>query len=273
MLLDNKHRPESSTVLVPMFYPPLPPEAFASQKSLGSPLTVTSPQSRPSPVVPGQSFSQIRLDTHFTDITGTYYVDPKPPITELTNKGKKSRRAKATPDAIFHSRSGKIILDLATTGLVSDVPKATVVVGSKSGNITLNLLPADDSRPRFDLEVKSHSGTVVVFIPKTFAGAIQLRTKSGHLEYLPAITRQVQPVKETDQESLVLFGKQNGPSSQLPSDFCNIMSGSGKIVVGLRGEDTYVEEPGLWQRLGGFLKGDSMDGQRSRASSRPSSPS
>ncbi|KAJ7759276.1 hypothetical protein B0H16DRAFT_1689192 [Mycena metata] len=249
--------------------PPLPPEAFVSQKSLGSPSVVTSPESRPSPVVPGPSFSQIRLDTHFADITGTYYVDPKAPITQLSNKGKKSRRAKSTPDAIFRSRSGKIILDLATTGLVGDVAKATVIVGSKSGNITLNLLPADESRPRFDLEVKSRSGTIVVFIPKTFAGAIQLRTKSGNLEFLPAITQQVQAVKDTDQESLVLFGKQNGPSSQLPSDFCNIMSDSGRIIVGLRGEDTYVEEPGLWQRLGGFLKGDSRGKSLQLTSSPP----
>jgi hypothetical protein len=86
-------------------------------------------------------------------------VDPKNPINELTNKGKKSRNKKAIPDAIFRSRSAKISIDLATTGLVRDVPKASVIVLSKSGNITLNLLPAEEARPRFDLEIKSNSGT------------------------------------------------------------------------------------------------------------------
>ncbi|KAJ7180701.1 hypothetical protein C8R46DRAFT_1070300 [Mycena filopes] len=246
----------------PSVLPPLPPDAFPSPKS---PATA-------SPIVPGPSFSQIRLDTHFSDITGTYYIDPKPALKQLTNKNKKARRVKATPDAIFHSRNGKILLDLATTGLVSDVPKATVIVASKSGNITLNLLPAGEIRPRFDLEVRSKSGTVVIFIPRTFAGAIQLRTRSADLEYLPAITRQIQVVKATGRESLVLFGKQNTPASQLPSDFCNITTHSGKIVVGLRGEDTYVEELGLWQRLGGLLKGDAGKSSDQLARSRPPSP-
>jgi len=203
------------------------------------------------------SFSQIRLDSHWADITGTFYVDPKNPINELTNKGKKSRNKKAIPDAIFRSRSAKISIDLATTGLVRDVPKASVIVLSKSGNITLNLLPAEESRPRFDLEIKSNSGRVVVFLPKTYGGAIQLHTRSGTLEFLPALKEHIHVVKSTDTESLVLLGRQSTPSSQLPSDFCHIRTRSGKVLVGLRGEDTYVEELNLWQRIGRSLKGES----------------
>lgn len=125
----------------------------------------------------GPSFSQIRLDTRFHDITGwhlciicsqphllhtgTYYVDPKNPITELTNKQKKPRK-KAIPDAVFRTRSAKITITLATTGLVQDVPKASVVVTSKSGKITLDLLPAEETRPRFDLDVRSNSGKCVL---------------------------------------------------------------------------------------------------------------
>ncbi|KAJ7833485.1 hypothetical protein B0H13DRAFT_2110963 [Mycena leptocephala] len=180
------------------------------------------------------SFSQIRLDSHWADITGTFYVDPKNPINELTNKGKKSRNKKAIPDA-----------------------KASVIVLSKSGNITLNLLPAEEARPRFDLEVKSNSGRVVVFLPKTYGGAIQLHTRSGTLEFLPALKEHIHVVKSTDTESLVLLGRQSTPSSQLPSDFCHIRTRSGKVLVGLRGEDTYVEELNLWQRIGRSLKGES----------------
>ncbi|KAJ7504385.1 hypothetical protein B0H11DRAFT_2221801 [Mycena galericulata] len=226
--------------------PPLPIEAQLSSTSLDA---------RPPPTTPGPSFSQIRLDTRYADITGTFFIDPKQPISQFTNKKNKSRK-KSIPDAIFRTRSGKIALELATTGDARDVAKASVIVVSKSGKTFLNLLPADESRPRFDLEVKSNSGNVVIFIPKTYAGAIQLHTKAGSLEYLPAMSDLVQVVKSTDKESLVLFGKQTASSTQQSSDFCHVQTRSGKVVVGLRGEDSYVEEPGLWERIGGYLKGD-----------------
>ncbi|KAJ7115958.1 hypothetical protein C8R44DRAFT_675483 [Mycena epipterygia] len=221
--------------------PPLPVEAEEQTTTL---------ETRPS-ITPGPSFSQIRMETRYADINGTFYIDPKSPI--YTNK--KSRK-KPIPDAIFRTRSGKIALELATTGNVVHVAKAAVIATSKSGSITINLLPTDETRPRLDLQVNSNSGTVLIFVPKTYGGAIQLHTKSGSLEYLPAMSDHIQVVKSTDTESLVLFGKQTAPSSQIPSDYCHIRTRSGKVIVGLRGQDTYVEEVGLWQRIGGYLKGD-----------------
>jgi len=230
----------------PSVLPPLPLEAHESQET------------RPSLAVPGPAFSQINLDTRSDDITGTYYVDPQKPVSELTNKkSKKKDRKKKVPDAMFRTRSAKIAIDLAITGLVRDVPKASVVVTSKSGNIILNLLPADDeNKPRLNLDISSNSGTVVIFLPRTYGGAIQLHTKSGSMEFLPAILQHINIVKTGETESLVLFGKQVPPSSQLPSDFCDIKTRSGKIIVGLRGEDRYVEEVGLWKRIGEYFKGD-----------------
>ncbi|KAJ7247633.1 hypothetical protein B0H12DRAFT_1124783 [Mycena haematopus] len=237
--LDSASRSRRPSVL-----PPLPPEAYQSQEP------------RPSLPAPTSSFTQINLVTRSDDITGTFYVDPQKPIVELTNKKSKKTKKKG-PDAMFRTRSAKIAIELATTGFVRDVPKASVIVASKSGNITLNLLPADDeSRPRLDLNVTSNSGKVVIFIPRTYGGAIQLYTKSGSLEFLPAISQQINIVKAGDTESLVLFGKQVAPSSQLPSDFCQIMTRSGKIIVGLKDEDKVVEELGLWQRIGEYFKGD-----------------
>ncbi|KAF7370574.1 Aminoacylase 1-like protein 2 [Mycena sanguinolenta] len=175
---------------------------------------------------------------------GTFYVDPQKPTNELTNK-KKKKPKKKEPDARFITSSGKIAIDLATTGHVRDAPKASVVVTSKSGNITLNLLPADDeSRPRLDLNVTNNSGKVVVFIPRTYGGPIQLQTKSGSFEFLPAISQHINVVKAGETESLVLFGS---PSSH--SDYCQINTRSGKIIIGLKDEDKVVEELGFWQRL------------------------
>ncbi|KAJ7155411.1 hypothetical protein C8R43DRAFT_999707 [Mycena crocata] len=228
--------------------PPLPIEAEQSESSsqLSRRANDSADLSRAEP----NSFSQIRLSTHFTDLSGTFYIDPK--SQHLTNKNKKKKHN--IPDAIFHSRSGKIGLELATSGVAP--AKATVVVASKSGNITLNLLAADNTKPRFDLEVQSHSGTVVIFIPNTYMGAIQLHTRSGSLEFLPVISKRMHVVKSADTESLVLFGQQTAPSNQTSSDFCHVKTRSGKIIVGVRGEDTYIEPPGLWQRIEGYLKGD-----------------
>lgn len=211
------------------------------------PLPIEGPEATSS-LEPDNTFSQINLETRFHDIKGIYRIDPKKPTAQLKNR---KTRVKRIPDAAFRTRSGKVVLSLSTTGLARDVAKASVVVTSKSGNITLNLLPADESRPRFDLEVKSTSGTVVIFIPPTYSGAIQLHTKSGSLGYLPALSGRLQSVKSTETESLVLFGQQAAP---LASDFCHVRTRSGNVVIGLRGEDKYVEELGLWQRIGGFLK-------------------
>ncbi|KAF7356567.1 hypothetical protein MVEN_00990400 [Mycena venus] len=241
----------------PSVLPPLPAEAYEFQET------------RPSLVVPGAgpAFTQINLDTRSDDITGVYYVDPQKPASELTNK-KNKKNKKKLPDAMFRTRSGKIAIDLATTGLVHTVPKASVILASKSGNITLNLLPADnETRPRLNLEISNHSGTVVIFIPRTYGGAIQLATKSGSIQFLPAMSQHINVVKASDTETLALFGKQVPPSSQLPSDFCDVKTRSGKVIVGLRGEDTYVEELGLWQRIGEYFKGDSK-GDHSRPPSR-----
>ncbi|KAJ7091360.1 hypothetical protein B0H15DRAFT_230653 [Mycena belliarum] len=229
----------------PSVLPPLPAEAFLSPVASDSP-SRSSPQREP-------SYSQIRLDSGHNDITGTYYIDPKSP--PLLNK--KSRKKDKLQDAIFRTRTGDINLDLATTGKALDVPKASVNVITKSGSITLNLLPVDETRPRLDLDVKSNSGIVVVYVPETYCGAIQLRTKRGHLRFMPAMLARSQVVKSSETEALVLFGKQALPQSRHPSDFCLATSRSGNIVIGLRGHDTYVESPGLWQRIGQFFTGDS----------------
>ncbi|KAJ7623227.1 hypothetical protein FB45DRAFT_1031159 [Roridomyces roridus] len=215
----------------------------ASAASIGTPL----------PPVPGSS-GQVRLETSHADITGTFHIEPKPPMPELTNK-KKKKKARITPDGIFRTRSGKIAVDLSTSGHVRDAPKASVLVVSKSGNITLNLLDSAEMRPRLELDVKSKSGTIVIFFPKSFAGAIQLHTRGGTLEFLPAISRLIQVVKSNERESLVLFGRQIAPSSQLPSDFCHVLTRSGNVFIGLLGEDSYIAKLGLWERIGVFFKG------------------
>jgi hypothetical protein len=106
----------------------------------------------------------------------------------------------------------------------------------------------------------------VVYIERSYAGVIQLDTKKGKFEFLPGVAEHMQIVKSTDTEALALYGKQTAPSSTVPSDFCRVTTHSGTIIMGLRGIDKYVPEPGFWQRMGGYLKGG--DTEPSRSSSR-----
>ncbi|KAJ7612455.1 hypothetical protein DFH06DRAFT_1243293, partial [Mycena polygramma] len=229
--------------------PPPYENGYGYTGSPSKPIMVASSSSqstiprRPDLSLPSGSFNRVSLQTRFADISG---------------KGRrKKRKLKQVPDAVFRSRRGNLSLDLATTGYVGDVPKASVVVSTKSGNVSINLISGAETKPRFDIEVNTRRGTVVLFIPSTFSGAIQLHTKTGDLNFLPGIASRMQVVKSTDNECLVFVGKQQpAPGSPPgPADFCRLRTRSGNIIVGERGLDAYVKTSGIWAKLTGFLRG------------------
>ncbi|KAJ7442272.1 hypothetical protein FB451DRAFT_112270 [Mycena latifolia] len=205
------------------------------------------------------SFSRVCLQTRFADISGTYYIAAKNPVSEITSRRKRRKhKIKHIPDAVFRTNRGNLSLDLATTGNVDQVPKASVVASTNTGKISINLISGSETKPRFDLEVKSRRGDIVLFVPNTFSGAIQLHTKTGNIDFLAGIASRMQVIKSTDTEYLVLVGSQGrhqlGSTQGPPADFCRLRSNSGSIIVGERGTDTYVKAPTLWQRLTGFLR-------------------
>ncbi|KAJ7247634.1 hypothetical protein B0H12DRAFT_738500 [Mycena haematopus] len=165
---------------------------------------------------------------------------------------RKKRKLKPIPDAVFRSRRGNLSLDIATTGYASDVPKAFIEASTKSGNISLNLISGADTKPRFDVEANTRSGTIVLFVPNTFSGAIQLHTKTGDLTFLPGLASGIQIIKSSDNEYLVLVGKQQQAVGLQPAyaDFCRLRTRTGNIIVGERGKDTYVKTTSVWQKLG-----------------------
>ncbi|KAK7025276.1 hypothetical protein R3P38DRAFT_2953693 [Favolaschia claudopus] len=243
--------------------PPYGPGYGGSNLSGGSkPVMVASSSSqssvpqRPDISLPSGSFNRISLQTRIADITGTYYINPQNLTTEIKGRRKK-RKFKQIPDAVFRSRRGNISLDLATTGYVDSVSKASIHATTKSGDISLNLISGADIRPRFDLEVNTRSGNIVLFIPSTFSGAIQLHTNKGDLQFLPGISSTMQVVKSEHNECLVLVGKQQsvGSSPLNQADFCRLRTRSGNIIVGERGKDIYVKTSGIWGKLAALFKG------------------
>ncbi|KAJ6555744.1 hypothetical protein B0H10DRAFT_1207645 [Mycena sp. CBHHK59/15] len=200
----------------------------------------TEVKSRPvlMPSVSG-SYSNVCIQNRFADITGTYYIDPKNPVEEITKKNRRKKRQhrKRIPDAIFRTRRGKITLDLGTTGYAAEVPKASVVASTKSGNIGLNLISGSHAKPRFDLEVNTRSGNIVLFVTNTFSGVIQLHTKTGNLEFLPGIAAGMQVVKSADTEYLVLVGnpQPEGGSALGIADFARLSTRTGKSLLAREG--------------------------------------
>ena len=46
-----------------------------------------------------------------------------------------------------------------------------------------------------------------------------------------------------------------GNADDLATDFCQLGSRKGKVIVGFTGEDKYVPEMSRWQKLGEYLRG------------------
>lgn len=91
-------------------------------------------------------------------------------------------------------------------------------------------------------------GNIMLFLPRTFCGVLQLNTRKGTLHFLPAITAMMKVMNESEHEALVLFGDQSSNESSA-ADFCQLNSRHGKVIVGLSDIDKYEEQPGFWQKL------------------------
>ncbi|KAJ7180700.1 hypothetical protein C8R46DRAFT_1070299 [Mycena filopes] len=213
-----------------------------------------APSSLPE-IIPSGPFNVLSQQTRFADINGTYYIKPKNLNQEVPTRRKQKPKFRPIPDAVFRSRRGALSLDLATTGYASESPKAVIVASTKSGNISLNLISGGDIKPRFDLEAETRSGNIVLFIPPTFSGAIQLHTKTGDLNFLPGLASGMQVVKSSDTEYLVFVGKQQSPAGSAPADFCRLRTRTGNIIVGERGRDQpYVKSSSVWDKLAGMFR-------------------
>lgn len=84
------------------------------------------------------SFSYALHDRCPNIYPGTFFVDPRIPSLGFESKDKNYQ--KSPPHASFRTRKGPILLNLATTGNVREVAKATILVGSRSGDIRIKLV-------------------------------------------------------------------------------------------------------------------------------------
>jgi len=129
--------------------------------------------------------------------------------------------------------------------------KAVVRLVAGSGDILVQLLNMQALK-HIHLEAYSKSGKVTIFLPRNFRGPLQLKTRKGTFVFLPALTETMRILNAEDHEALVLVGDQSAPDmpgSPVMGDYCQLGTKSGKITVGLSGEDAVVPEVGFWKRM------------------------
>ena len=75
---------------------------------------------------------------------------------------------------------------------------------------------------------------------------------------MPVLSSASRLLKAKDREALILIGGDSlsASANDLGTDFCQLESRRGKVIVGFSGEDKYIPpEVGIWQKLGEFMRG------------------
>ncbi|TCD65802.1 hypothetical protein EIP91_002195 [Steccherinum ochraceum] len=213
-----------------------------------------------------QEVNYIALVSKNNSISGSYMINTELPQSDMltrckwgpldkANKKMYGKRNKGVPNASVHTRHGAIALNLATGGQSSAYSKAHVQVSSRHGKVHVNIYSIQENK-HICLEVSTRHGNIVVFVPPTFAGALQLRTRRGNVQFLPEFERNARLLNASDKGALVLFGQnvQNPviDMHDLISDSCMLSTRHGRIVIGVSGVDHYdeVQGPNLLEKLG-----------------------
>jgi hypothetical protein len=94
------------------------------------------------------------------------------------------------------------------------------------------------------------SGDIILFLPSTFSGVIHLTTRKGSLHLLSGLAAAMKVIKKTDKEALVSMGDNAVYGDTKHVDFCQLTSRSGKLIVGLTGQDSHAQvKSGFWATL------------------------
>lgn len=86
-------------------------------------------------------------------------------------------------------------------------------------------------------------GNILLLIPRSFSGLVELRGRRGDIELLPALAAYAQIQRATNNETVVLIGNVALPTPGFTSvgDLARLYSRSGHLRLGFSGEDTFTE--------------------------------
>ncbi|KAF7982591.1 hypothetical protein HWV62_27607 [Athelia sp. TMB] len=212
-----------------------------------------APPLLPPPGMAIPSVNQLHVRKRKGDVTGTYAIDP----LLSTPEKQKSKcggccSSRKTANASFRSKHGAVALNLATAGASGEHTKAFVEVVTRKGPINIDVFSLQQGK-NIHLEAYSRRGDILVLIPRTFCGAIHVRGRKNSHQILPALSSASRLLKSTHKENLLLVGEPSATANGEGTDFLQLRSCRGKIIVGYSGEDQYQpNEVSFWQKfLGG----------------------
>jgi len=209
-------------------------------------------------------FNGLNMYTKREGIRGSWTLDPL--ATELPTqnlvqifldgqqkkeKGCRFRRsAKGTPPtAKFSSRHGNIDAMLRVVGDSLVRSTATIRSETRSGNIVLDLVSISPMRT-VHIDASSRKGSVTLLVPRSFCGLVQLSSRNGTVQLLPAMAASGRVISTKGKETTVLLG--DGPMPQVGSDdvtdTARISSRRGRVSLGFSGEDHFTERPKLFDQ-------------------------
>ncbi|KAH7913841.1 hypothetical protein BJ138DRAFT_538137 [Hygrophoropsis aurantiaca] len=209
-------------------------------------------------------------------ISGTYCIDPDVTGDDHVQAENYSsdgntglRLGKSTghfssPNALFRARHGAISLHLSAKGSSVQRDRTSIDVANRHGDISLSFEPLLSGK-NLNLSVYTRRGKIMVLLPRNFCGDIQISNrKRGGYDILPGLASRIRNMKGQSRKTILHVGNGNGPSVNdlvdAVTDHCQITSRSGKIIVGLSGEDVIPNRQGddnLWKKLGGYFRGSS----------------
>ncbi|KAI0272351.1 hypothetical protein BC834DRAFT_966397 [Gloeopeniophorella convolvens] len=271
MLLNEKNRASVSGAYEPVSSDSedttsLPP-AYVPRGDSGpsSGAMVVVPQ-RPSLVPAGPPINGLVMTAKNDRIQGSWLLDPlaaQLPTQNLVQMfldgraEKTKRRSKGTgpPTAAFTSRHGSISSVLRILGDSTGRATATIRAESRGGNIVLDLVSITPMRTAH-VDGRSRRGNVTLLVPRTFCGIIELKSRKGTVEVLPALAAVARVVHKKNNETTLLLG--NGPVPQVgaenTTDTARLYSRHGRVRIGFSGEDTFTEPLNLMEQAAQLIQ-------------------
>ncbi|KAF8493196.1 hypothetical protein F5888DRAFT_841391 [Russula emetica] len=213
-------------------------------------------------VVPfGAPINGLEMYTKRDSIRGSWSLDPQAPKVPaqdlvqmiLDGRGEKKRfggclrsKKKVPPTAMFRSRHGTIHATFRVVGESALRTVATIHSKSRGGNIFLDVASIAPMRT-VHIDASSRRGNITLLIPRSFSGLVQLSSRHGTVEMLPALAASCRVIKGRKKETTVLLGDGPMPAvgSDIITDTARIHSRRGRVWLGFSGEDYVTETPGL----------------------------
>jgi len=203
----------------------------------------------------------LNMYTRREAIRGSWSLDPlapqvpEPNLVQMFLDGrpkKKSwcRRSRSTkavpPTARLASRHGSIQATFRVVGDSFTRSIATVRAETRKGSIVLDLVSIAPMRT-VHIDAYSRKGSITLFVSRSFCGLIQLSSRHGSVEVLPALAASGRVISTKDKETTVLLG--DGPMPEIGSDYitdaARIRTRRGRVSLGFSGEDHVIEPPRL----------------------------